>query len=63
LGWRSKQSKLILRAGPGEGWGFEGYLDLSLAKYSHYVHSYYLVTSGNKAVSSKEASNIQVESD
>ena len=44
LGWKSSQEKLILRMGPGEGWGYSGYIDLPLKQYSHYIAEYYYVS-------------------
>lgn len=41
VGWKSSQKKIILRAGPGAFWGFNGYIELDLQKYGHYVDSYY----------------------
>lgn len=43
LGWKSKQEKVILRAGMGEGWGYGGFIDLDLAKYGKYIEEYYVV--------------------
>ena len=28
LGWKNGQSKVILRAGPGDQWGYNGFIDL-----------------------------------
>lgn len=44
VGWKNSQKKVTLRAGPGLFWGYNGYIDLDLQKYSHYVDSYYSVT-------------------
>lgn len=43
LGWKSKQEKVILRAGMGEGWGYGGFVDLDLAKNGKYIEEYYVV--------------------
>jgi hypothetical protein len=43
VGWKSKQEKVILRAGPGEGWGFGGYIDLDVNRYKDYIQEYYYV--------------------
>jgi hypothetical protein len=34
---------VILRAGPGEEWGFGGYIDLDVNKYKEYIQEYYYV--------------------
>lgn len=41
VGWKNSQKKIILRAGPGAFWGFNGYIELDLQKYGHYIDSYY----------------------
>lgn len=43
LGWKNAQSKVILRAGPGEQWGYNGFIDLELASYGKYITEYYAV--------------------
>lgn len=45
VGWKDGQSsaKVILRAGPGEQWGFDGYMQLELSKFSGYIQEYYKV--------------------
>jgi hypothetical protein len=47
VGWKNAQKKLTLRAGPGLFWGYNGYVDLDLQKYGHYVDSYYSVSLTN----------------
>jgi hypothetical protein len=49
VGWKSMQKKITLRAGPGLFWGYNGYIDLDLQKYSHYIDSYYGVTVATKS--------------
>jgi hypothetical protein len=44
VGWKNGQKRVILRAGPGVFWGFNGYIDLDLQKYGHYVDSIYSVS-------------------
>ena len=55
LGWKSRQEKLILRVGPGDGWGYGGFIDLPLKKYGHYVAEYYHISTN------PETSNIRME--
>ena len=43
VGWKNMQKKVLLRAGPGVFWGFNGYLELDLEKYKEYVEEYYVV--------------------
>jgi hypothetical protein len=45
LGWKDAQKsvKVILRAGPGEQWGFNGFIDLELSTYGKYIEEFYTV--------------------
>ena len=49
VGWKDAQKsvKVILRAGPGEQWGFNGYIDLELDKYGKYIVEYQAVKVGD----------------
>jgi hypothetical protein len=47
VGWKDyfNSPKLILRVGSGSLWGYNGYIDLELAKYGSYILEYYSVMS------------------
>ena len=44
VGWKNSQKKLTLRGGPGLFWGYNGYIDLDLQTYGHYIDSFYSVS-------------------
>lgn len=39
VGWKEAITnlKIILRTGPGDQWGFNGFIDLEVAKYGKYI--------------------------